>query len=44
MDKTARRGPRWSLECLDVAYEPFEILVGGAGNEEEAKGEGEGGE
>jgi|UPI000221BBBA hypothetical protein len=43
-DKTTRRDPGWSLECLDVGHEPFDILVGGAGVEEEVKDEGEGGD
>jgi hypothetical protein len=42
MDKAVCRGLGWSLECLNAGHEPLEILVGGAGIEEEAKGECEG--
>jgi hypothetical protein len=44
MDKTTCHGPGWSLECLDVGHEPLEILAGGASVEEEAMGEGDGGD
>jgi hypothetical protein len=42
MDKVVCRGPGWSLERLNAGHEPLEILDGGAGIEEEAKGECEG--
>jgi hypothetical protein len=42
MDKAVRRGPGRSLERLNAGHEPLEILAGGAGIEEEAKGECEG--
>ena len=44
MDKTFCHGHGWSLERLDAGHEPLEILVGGAGVEEEAKDKGEGGD
>jgi hypothetical protein len=44
IDKAAHRGSGWSLERLNTGHEPLEIFVGGAGIEDEAMGEGEGGD